>query len=104
MQDRNTDKTIGDFQMNTIIRENAHQIINHIFQKLLPAHGMPERPEQIALAHEMLDALLDHKIGLYDAGTGSGKTLAYLVACTAFHNSCKAAGIPAQPILILHPA
>ena len=86
--------------MNTIIRENAHQIINHIFQELLPAHGMPERPEQIALAHEMLDALLDHKIGLYDAGTGSGKTLAYLVACTAFHNSCKAAGIPAQPILI----
>ena len=34
-------------------RQNAHQEIDHIFKKLLPAHGMAERPVQVALSHRM---------------------------------------------------
>lgn len=87
--------------MNINIRDKAHQIINHVFQDLLPAHGMPERPGQISLAHQMLDAMIDDKIGLYDAGTGSGKTFAYLVACTALNSYRTASGIPpARPVLL----
>ena len=59
-------------------RQNAHQEIDHIFKKLLPAHGMAERPVQVALSHRMLDAMLDDSIALCDAGTGIGKTYAYL--------------------------
>ena len=55
-------------------RQKSHNQIDHIFSDILPAHGMPERPEQITLSHRMLDALLDGCIALCDAGTGIGKT------------------------------
>ena len=35
-------------------RQNAHNDIDHIFKDLLPAQGMAERPEQVALSHRML--------------------------------------------------
>ena len=70
--------------MNQDNRKNAHQEIDHIFKELLPAHGMAERPAQVALCHKMLDAMLDGSIALCDAGTGIGKTYAYLVAGTVF--------------------
>ena len=65
--------------MNINHRQNAHNEIDHIFKDLFPAQAMPERPEQIALSHRMLDAMLDGGIALCDAGTGIGKTYAYLV-------------------------
>ena len=61
----------------------AHAMIDHIFEDLLPAQGMAERPEQIRLSHRMLDAMLGGGIALCDAGTGIGKTFAYLAAATA---------------------
>ena len=61
-------------------RLKAHKLIDHIFQDLLPAHGMAQRPEQIQLSHRMLDAMQDGRIALCDAGTGIGKTYAYLAA------------------------
>lgn len=61
-------------------RKDAHKAIDHIFQDLFPAFGMPKRPEQMKLSHLMLDAMLDGKIALCEAGTGIGKTYAYLVA------------------------
>ena len=64
-------------------RLKAHKLIDHIFQDLLPAHGMAQRPEQIQLSHRMLDAMQDGRIALCDAGTGIGKTYAYLAAATA---------------------
>ena len=67
--------TRGNLQM--IInnnRQNAHAMIDHIFHDLLPAQGMTERPEQTALSHLMLNALLDGSIALCDAGTVIGKT------------------------------
>ena len=64
-------------------RLEAHQLIDHIFIDLLPQHGMVQRPAQIQLSHEMLDAMLREKIALYDAGTGIGKTFSYLVAAVA---------------------
>ncbi len=81
-------------------RQNAHQEIDHIFKELLPAHGMAERPTQVALSHRMLDAMLDDSIALCDAGTGIGKTYAYLVAGIVFSRSRAARGLVNQPVLI----
>ena len=86
--------------MNQDNRKNAHQEIDHIFKELLPAHGMAERPAQVALSHRMLDAMLDGSIALCDAGTGIGKTYAYLVAGTVFLRCRAAAGLPFHPLLI----
>lgn len=81
--------------MNHHNRQDAHRDIDHIFKDLLPVQGMPERPEQIALSHGMLEAMQDGGIALCDAGTGIGKTYAYLVAGIVFHGLR-----PSQPILI----
>ena len=71
-------------------RQATHNMIDHIFHVLLPAQGMAERPEQTALSHLMLDALLDCSIALCDAGTGIGKTYAYLAAGVVFLKSLNA--------------
>ena len=76
-------------------RQDAREDIDHIFKDLLPIQGMPERPEQIALSHRMLEAMQDGGIALCDAGTGIGKTYAYLVAGIVFHGSPSS-----RPILI----
>lgn len=81
-------------------RQNVHNEIDHIFRSLLPAQGMAERPAQIVLSHQMLDAMLDGGIALCDAGTGIGKTYAYLVAGTAFHRFRAAQGLTPLPLLI----
>ena len=60
--------------------EKAHADAEHIFRRLLPAHGLTVRPAQITLCHEMLDALFMGRMALCDAGVGIGKTHAYLVA------------------------
>ena len=86
--------------MNNNYRQNAHNEIDHIFKDLFPAQAMPERPEQIALSHRMLDAMLEDGIALCDAGTGIGKTYAYLVAGTVFSRFRAASGLEALPILI----
>ena len=60
---------------------------------------MAERPEQVALSHRMLDAMLDNTIALCDAGTGIGKTFAYLVAGIVFWLLCSISG-KFRPILV----
>ena len=77
-----------------------HNEIDRIFKKLLPARGMAERPAQVALCHQMLNAMLTDSIALCDAGTGIGKTYAYLAAGTVYHRFRAASGLPARPILI----
>ena len=81
-------------------RQNAHNLIDHIFHDLLPFHGMAERPEQISLSHLMLDAMVDGSIALCDAGTGIGKTYSYLAAGTAFLRFLADSGRKFRPILI----
>ena len=81
-------------------RQNAHNEIDHIFKDLLPAQGMAERPAQVALSHQMLDAMLDSAIALCDAGTGIGKTYAYLAAGAVFHRFRAAQDMASQPLLI----
>ena len=81
-------------------RQNAHNDIDHIFKDLLPAQGMAERPEQVALSHRMLEAMLDSSIALCDAGTGIGKTYAYLVAGTVFRRLRAEGGLGVGPILV----
>ncbi len=81
-------------------RQNAHNEIDHIFKDLLPARSMAERPAQVALCHQMLNAMLEGGIALCDAGTGIGKTYAYLAAGTVYHRFRAASGLPVRPILI----
>ena len=81
-------------------RQNAHNEIDHIFKDLLPARNMAERPAQVALCHQMLNAMLEGGIALCDAGTGIGKTYAYLAAGTVYHRFRAASGFPVRPILI----
>ena len=86
--------------MKEKIRRDAHKDIDHIFKELLPAQGLPERPEQTALSHRMLDVMLNGGIALCDAGTGIGKTYAYLTAGIIFQQSRLIEGKPVKPILI----
>ena len=79
-------------------RNNAHSEIDRVFKILLPTRNMAERPAQVALSHQMLDAMLDGGIALCDAGTGIGKTYAYLVAGTAFSRFRAACGLAMRPI------
>ena len=54
-------------------RQNAHNEIDHIFNDLLPAQGMGKRPAQIALSHQMLDAMLDKSIARKDLRLSGGR-------------------------------
>lgn len=81
-------------------RLNAHNEVDRIFKELLPTCGMAERPAQVALCHQMLNAMLTDSIALCDAGTGIGKTYAYLAAGTVYHRFRAASGLPARPVLI----
>ena len=81
-------------------RQNAHNEIDYIFKDLLPTRNMAERPAQVALCHQMLNAMLEGGIALCDAGTGIGKTYAYLAAGTVYHRFRAASGFPVRPILI----
>ena len=81
-------------------RQTTHNMIDHIFHDLLPAQGMAERPEQTALSHLTLDALLNGSIALCDAGTGVGKTYAYLASGAAFLQFRTASAQKFRPIII----
>ena len=81
-------------------RLNAHNEIDHIFKNLFPTRNMAERPEQVALCHRMLDAMLEGGIALCDAGTGIGKTYAYLAAGTVYSRFRAACGLKRKPILV----
>ena len=81
-------------------RQNAHNEIDHIFKDLLPTRNMAERPAQVALCHQMLNAMLEGGIALCDAGTGIGKTYAYLVAGTVYSRFRTACGLGPKPILV----
>ena len=45
-------------------RQNTHNEIDRIFRVLLPTWNMAERPEQAALCHRMLDAMVEGGIAL----------------------------------------
>ena len=81
-------------------RQELHRQIDHIFCDLLPAAGMGRREAQIALSHSLLDAMLNRKITLCDAGTGIGKTFAYLAAGFVFLNYRSRSQLPFQPLII----
>ena len=78
----------------------GHELIDHVFRNLMPAHGMTVREEQIALSYRMLDAMENRNIALCDAGTGIGKTYAYLTAGIAFMSERDRDGRLFQPVLI----
>ena len=82
------------------LRADAHKQIDEIFKTLLPARGLSYREAQAQLSHTMLDALLDGKIALCDAGTGIGKTFSYLVAGTVFDQARCRDGCTHQPLII----
>ncbi|MDD3393214.1 MAG: ATP-dependent DNA helicase [Anaerotignum sp.] len=63
----------------------AKNLLQHIFEGILPQHGMDCRKNQIDLALEMLQALQENKLALCEAEVGTGKTHAYILAVT-IHN------------------
>jgi ATP-dependent DNA helicase DinG len=63
----------------------ARNLLQHIFESILPRHGMECRKNQIDLALEMLQALQESKLALCEAEVGTGKTHAYILAVTV-HN------------------
>ncbi|MBP5717784.1 MAG: ATP-dependent DNA helicase, partial [Abditibacteriota bacterium] len=81
-------------------QQEQHNEIDRIFKKLLPAQGMKERPEQIALSHRMLDAMQNCGIALCDAGTGIGKTFGFTVAGIVYQRSLAAQPVRFRPIII----
>ena len=80
--------------------EEPQDGVEYVFRTLLPNFGMSVREEQIALARQLLDALLDKEIALCDAGTGIGKTYAYMCAAIVFQDVRESCGLPFQPIII----
>lgn len=72
----------------------AHQAAERVFRTLLPERGLTEREGQIALCHQMLDALIAGKSALFDAGVGIGKTYAYLTACILLQRFYSQTGVP----------
>ena len=86
--------------MKEKIRRDAHKDIDHIFKELLPAQGLPERPEQTALSHRMLGVMLNGGIALCDAGTGIGKAYTYLTAGIIFQRIHFMEGKLLKPLLI----
>lgn len=63
----------------------AKNLLQHIFENILPQHGMNCRKNQIDLSLEMLQALQENKLALCEAEVGTGKTHAYILAVT-IHN------------------
>ena len=93
--------TIGkEVPTTNMDRNEQHRQIDHIFNDLLPAAGMAKREAQITLSHNLLDAMLDRKITLCDAGTGIGKTFAYLAAGFVFQNERIHQHMTFQPLII----
>ena len=90
---------IGTLRMIQNNRQTAHQEIDHIFKELLPAHGMAERPAQVALSHRMLDAMLDDSIALCDAGRESEK-LCLPGGRHRIQSEPRRQGLANQPVLI----
>lgn len=93
--------------------KDCKEILNKLFDEILPKHGFATRKEQVSLAEEMLDAIAHRKILLAEGETGTGKTLAYLIAAVIakrsrvndFHNlklypEMHYAGIAYMPIII----
>ena len=83
-----------------IDKQASQRELAKIFQEAMPAVGLPEREEQLALSQRMLAAMLDNNIALCEAGTGIGKTYAYLAAALVFNKYRRLAGYPIKQICI----
>ena len=63
-----------------IALDNCIEMLETVFNEILPQHGYAVRMEQISLAKHILGALSRRHVSLAEAEVGTGKTLAYLVA------------------------
>lgn len=87
--------------MNTpSLNGQTHEEIEKIFRTLLPQNGLAVREEQVALCHNMLDALLKNNIALCDAGVGIGKTYAYLTACILLRKNAPHSAVGSLPVVV----
>jgi ATP-dependent DNA helicase DinG len=69
------DRSLG----NSMNLEKIREIMNVVFNEVLPQHGYTIRKEQIALSFHILEAISKRQISLSEAAVGTGKTLAYLL-------------------------
>lgn len=58
-----------------------YELIDRIFNHILPEYGYSIRPDQIRLCKAIFAGLTSKAVYLCEAEVGSGKTLAYLIAC-----------------------
>ena len=65
--------------------ERASKLLSHIFDSILPQHGLAKRKNQKELALAMLEALQKNKLALCEAEVGTGKTHAYILAVTVYN-------------------
>lgn len=65
-------------------KERAMRFLIHIFNEILPQHGMVFRESQLSLALIMLQTIQDKKVALCEAEVGTGKTHAYILAVVVY--------------------
>jgi len=70
------DRSFGDYIPGWRLQE----LLQFIFQDILPAYRYIQREKQIELANDILKAITTRKILLAEAEVGIGKTHAYLIA------------------------
>lgn len=75
-------------------KERAARFLCHVFEEILPEHGLKLRLKQKELSLEMLAALQGNKLALCEAEVGTGKTHAYILAVTV-HNLFSESPAPA---------
>jgi len=64
--------------------QRSEILLNHIFEKVLPAQGMHLRKDQRDMSLIILHALQRGEIALCEAGVGTGKTHAYIMALIVY--------------------
>lgn len=65
--------------------ERALQLLNFIFDSVLPKHSLSLREGQKAISQLMLKSLQHSRLALCEAEVGTGKTHAYLIAAVVYN-------------------
>lgn len=87
-------------------KARAARFLRHVFEEILPGHGLKLRQNQEELSLEMLAALQGNKLALCEAEVGTGKTHAYILAVTV-HNlfsECQAPAVISTSTIALQKA
>ena len=87
MKQRIKEKNMGKESGGHIITTEmtANELLERIFENILPQYEMPLRRKQEEFALFILESLLHRRLALAEAGVGIGKTHAYLIASIVYN-------------------